>query len=100
MKKVFRIADIRKLEQQVSKGEISYSRMVEIMNEMANLAHSKVKKLPIPAVSHRTAVETDKFGNNIHDDYEEDPDCDDSNECCEDCGCYHGHHPWCDEYGG
>lgn len=24
-----------------------------------------------------------------------DPDEDDSHECCDDCGCYHGHHPWC-----
>ena len=24
-------------------------------------------------------------------------DIDDSNECCDDCGCYHGHHPWCGE---
>lgn len=27
----------------------------------------------------------------------DDNDIDDSNECCDDCGCYHGHHPWCDE---
>ena len=24
-------------------------------------------------------------------------DDDDSSECCDDCGCYHGHHPWCGE---
>lgn len=28
-----------------------------------------------------------------YDDY--DPDYDDSDECCDYCGCYHGHHPWC-----
>ena len=36
MRKIFKVADIRKLEMQVNAGEISYSRMVEIMNEMAN----------------------------------------------------------------
>ena len=35
MEKVFKVADIRKFEQQVTKGDISYSRMVELMNEMA-----------------------------------------------------------------
>ena len=33
MKKVFKVADIHKLLKQVNQGEISYSRMVEIMNE-------------------------------------------------------------------
>ena len=45
MEKVFKVADIRKLEQQVTTGEISYSRMVEIMNEMSNYAVCKVKNL-------------------------------------------------------
>lgn len=53
MKKIFKIADIRKLEQQVSNGKISYSRMVEIMNEMANNAECKVEKLPIPVIISR-----------------------------------------------
>lgn len=35
MKKVFKIADIRNLERQVANGEITYSRMVEILNEKA-----------------------------------------------------------------
>ena len=52
MNKIFKVADIRKLEQQVSKGDISYSRMVEIMNEMANNAGCKVKKLPILVVQN------------------------------------------------
>jgi len=51
MKKVFKIADIRKLERMLIKEEISYSRMVEIMNEMANNALPQVKKLIIPDVS-------------------------------------------------
>jgi len=21
---------------------------------------------------------------------------DDSDQCCDECGCYHGHHPWCE----
>jgi hypothetical protein len=29
---------------------------------------------------------------NVDDD---DEDYDDSDECCEECGCYHGHHSWC-----
>jgi hypothetical protein len=33
MEKLLRVADMRDLEKQVSKGEISYSRMVEIINE-------------------------------------------------------------------
>jgi hypothetical protein len=41
--KCFKIADIRELEKQVSLGEISYSRMVEIMNEMADKFY-KIKK--------------------------------------------------------
>lgn len=39
MKKVFKVADIHELLKQVSLGEISYSRMVEIMNEMAYEAY-------------------------------------------------------------
>ena len=37
--------------------------------------------------------------NNYLDD--DDWDDEDTNGCCDDCGCYHGHHPWCghsDEY--
>ena len=34
--KIFKVADLRKLESQVVKGEISYSRKVEILNDMAN----------------------------------------------------------------
>jgi hypothetical protein len=40
MKKVFKLATIRKLEQQVSLGKISHSRMVEILNEMAFKAYN------------------------------------------------------------
>ena len=36
MKKVFKVADIHKLLKQVNQGEISYSRMVEMMNETIN----------------------------------------------------------------
>lgn len=35
MKKLLKLADIRKLNKQVSLGEISSSKMVEIINEMA-----------------------------------------------------------------
>lgn len=41
MKKVFKVAEIKVLEAQVSRGEISYSRMVEIMNERANQAFAE-----------------------------------------------------------
>jgi Ca2+-binding EF-hand superfamily protein len=34
--KIFKLADIRELNKQVSLGEISALRMVEILNEMAN----------------------------------------------------------------
>lgn len=53
MKKVFKVADIRELERKVSLGEISYSRMVEEMNERSYLAYSKGKKLPIYGVIWR-----------------------------------------------
>lgn len=43
MEKVFKVADIRKFEQMVTKGDISYSRMVELMNEMAH-THYVVNK--------------------------------------------------------
>lgn len=33
--KIFKVADIRDLEKQVAVGAISYSRMVEMMNEIA-----------------------------------------------------------------
>lgn len=36
MEKLLKLADIRKLNKQVSLGEISSSRMVEIINEKAN----------------------------------------------------------------
>ena len=51
MDKVFKVADIRDLEQKVALGEMSYSRMVEILNEKAEQHYSKVKKLNEPAVS-------------------------------------------------
>ena len=52
MEKVFKVADIRDLEQKVALGEISYSKMVELMNEKAEQHYSKVKKLNEPAVSN------------------------------------------------
>jgi hypothetical protein len=33
MEKLLRVAEMRDLEKQVTKGEISYSRMIEIINE-------------------------------------------------------------------
>lgn len=39
--KCFKLADIRELEKQVIREEISYSRMVEIMNEMADKFYNK-----------------------------------------------------------
>ena len=50
MDKVFKIADIKDLDMQVASGEITYGRMVEILNEKAYWHYSKVKKLNIPAV--------------------------------------------------
>src|SRR4051812_11618656 len=38
MKKIFTVAALRDLDQQHAKGEISYSRLVEILNEKANAA--------------------------------------------------------------
>ena len=50
MEKVFKVADIRDLEQKVALGEMSYSRMVEVLNEKTEEYYSKVKKLNEPAV--------------------------------------------------
>ena len=57
MEKVFKVADIRDLEQKVALGEISYSRMVEMLNEKAEEHYSKVKKLNEPAVSKCDSIE-------------------------------------------
>ena len=37
MEKFITVSEMRELEKQVSLGEISYSRMVEILNEKANI---------------------------------------------------------------
>lgn len=37
MKKIFKVAHIRDLQEKVDKGEISYGKMVEILNQMANI---------------------------------------------------------------
>ena len=56
MEKVFKVADIRDLEQKVALGEMSYSRMVEVLNEKTEEYYSKVKKLNEPAVSKSEAA--------------------------------------------
>jgi hypothetical protein len=43
MEKVVKLADIRRLNKQVSLGEISSTRMVEIINEMAYEVYCKAK---------------------------------------------------------
>ena len=55
--KVFKIADLKDLEMQVALGDITYGRMVEILNDMAYFKYSKVKKLNEPAVSKSEDVE-------------------------------------------
>ena len=57
MEKVFKVADIRDLEQKVALGEMSYSRMVEVLNEKTEEYYSKVKKLNEPAVSKCEDIE-------------------------------------------
>lgn len=42
------------------------------------------------------AYKEDNIISDFDDEY--DPDSDDSHECCEECGCYHGHNPWCGYY--
>ena len=41
MEKVLKVSDLRKLEKQVLLGQISYSRMVEIINYMAYEVYCK-----------------------------------------------------------
>ena len=38
--KVFKVGHLRKFEQQVHRGEISYTKMIEILNDMAYEAYS------------------------------------------------------------
>jgi len=59
MEKVFKVADIRDLEQKVALGEMSYSRMVEVLNEKTEEYYNKVKKLNEPAVSKSEDIERD-----------------------------------------
>lgn len=65
MKKVFKVADIHELLKQVHQGEISYSRMVEIMNEEAAKAYevekgklwdNPLEKIGIPALSSEIRI--------------------------------------------
>jgi CRISPR/Cas system endoribonuclease Cas6 (RAMP superfamily) len=56
MEKVFRVADIRKFEQQVTKGDISYSRMVELMNEMAHTHYVVNKNCNLQNVTNRALL--------------------------------------------
>lgn len=42
-------------------------------------------------------VKKDKSESDADTDHNEDEDYDDSYECCDTCGCYHGHHSWCRE---
>lgn len=81
MEKVFKVADIRDLEQKVALGEMSYSRMVEVLNEKAEEHYSKVKKLNEPVVSNNeVSVETEKHKCiNCGKEYE---DIDDAIMCC------------------
>lgn len=60
MEKVFKVADIRDLEQKVALGEMSYSRMVEVLNEKTEEYYSKVKKLNEPEAQ----IETPNINNN------------------------------------
>ena len=62
MEKVFKVADIRDLEQKVALGEMSYSRMVEVLNEKTEEYYSKVKKLNEPAVSKSLKCECKHSG--------------------------------------
>lgn len=62
MEKVFKVADIRDLEQKVALGEMSYSRMVEVLNEKTEEYYSKVKKLIIPDVSKSLKCECKHSG--------------------------------------
>jgi hypothetical protein len=54
--KVFKVADLHSLIKQVITGKITYTRMVEIMNEMTVEAYSKAENLPISGVSDWVAA--------------------------------------------
>jgi len=42
-----------------------------------------------------TQYSKNEINSEFDDEYN--PDSDDSDECCEECGCYHGHNSWCSE---
>ena len=44
---------------------------------------------------NQKAVNANKEPDEIMQQWFEDDDLHDHDECCEDCGCYHGHNPWC-----
>ena len=41
--KVFKVGHLRKFEQQIYKGEISYTKMIEILNDMAHEAYGQIQ---------------------------------------------------------
>ena len=51
--KIFKVAKVRELDQQCMRGEISYSRKVELINEFANKALNKEETLHIDIVSNQ-----------------------------------------------
>ncbi|MEQ8547616.1 MAG: hypothetical protein RIC03_06885 [Cyclobacteriaceae bacterium] len=60
--KVFKVADIHRLFKQVSKEKITFGRMVEIMNEMAETAYKETQPDPtICACGHKHPLVA-KFG--------------------------------------
>lgn len=71
MKKVFKVADIREFERKVTLGEISYSRMVEEMNERSYLAYSKGKKLPNNCVDFLLYLQREAFEAGYESGYDE-----------------------------
>ena len=51
MIKVFKVATIKELQKQVAVGMITYTKMVEIMNELADEAYRESQKSSISHVS-------------------------------------------------
>lgn len=71
MTKIFITAFIRDLDEKVAKGEISYSRMVEILNEKANEAIAAEKQRWVEKIENRI---NELDHNHDHTDLSSDPE--------------------------
>jgi transcription elongation factor GreA-like protein len=71
MRKFIITAELRSLEKQVSLGEISYSKMIEILNEKAEQYHQEKSKELISLWDSLAECGEIKISNNFIEKYKE-----------------------------